>query len=109
MIFVPLPDDAARKEVFKVHTKNVNLDKSVKLDKLVKETKGYSGADIEAVVRKAGILAIKDVVNKKVKKGVVKKKHFDEALEKVKPSVTKNDSTKFWHSDESKGKDMNVA
>jgi transitional endoplasmic reticulum ATPase len=98
LIFVPMPDADARKEVFKVHTKDVKLDKGVKLDKLVDRTEGYSGADIEAVIRKAGILAIKDIVDKKVKDGKVSMKHFDTALEKVKASVSKEDQTKYWHS-----------
>jgi transitional endoplasmic reticulum ATPase len=108
-IYVPLPDKSARKEVFKVHLKGVKVDKSVKLDKLVQKSEGYSGADIEALVRKAGIMAIRDVVGKKTKKAVVKMKHFEQALESVKPSVGKEETTKYWKkSGENKGKDVGV-
>ncbi len=96
IIYVPMPDRDTRREILKVHTKGVNLDKKVNLEKLVDRTEGYSGADIEALVRKAGVLAIKDVVDKKVKEAKVKMKHLETALESVKPSVTKEDTTKYW-------------
>jgi len=46
---------------------------------------GYTGADIEAVVREAGLIALREDINS----NQVKKSHFEEALKKVKPSVTK--------------------
>jgi transitional endoplasmic reticulum ATPase len=107
LVYVPLPDEGGRKEIFKVHIREVKLDKSVKLEKLVNETGGYSGADIEALVRKAGILAIKELIDKKTKEPKVGMKHFEEALKVVKPSVTK-DSTQYWRGCESKGKDVGV-
>jgi len=87
LILVPMPDEAARREIVKIHTGGMKLGKNVKLAELVKKTKGYSGADIEALIRKAGMLAIRDVIGRKGKGEVVKKSHFDEALKKVKPSV----------------------
>jgi transitional endoplasmic reticulum ATPase len=108
-IYVPLPDNAARKEIFKVHLSGVSIDKSVKIDKLVTKTVGYSGADIGAVVRKAGILAIRELISKKVKKAVVKEKHFEEALDIVKASVGKDDATRYWKKGcDAKGKDIGV-
>jgi len=108
LIYVPMPDSAARKEIFKVHTKGVRLDKGVKLDPLVNKTDGYSGADIEAVVRKAGVLAIKDLVNRKVKVAKVTLKHFEAALEKVKPSVSKEDRNRYWRGKNPASDDINV-
>jgi len=87
LVLVPMPDEDARREVFKIHTKGMNLGKGVNLAELVKRTKGYSGADIEALIRKAGMLAIRDVIGRKSKAEKVNKSHFDEALKKVKPSV----------------------
>jgi transitional endoplasmic reticulum ATPase len=107
---VPLPDADARKEVFRVHTTGVKLDKSVKIEKLVERTDGYSGADIEALVRKAGMLAIKDIVDKKTKESEVSMKHFEEALKKIRPSVIKDDIAKLWRVTGDVGqKDVNVA
>ena len=53
--------------------------KVVNLDKLAVKIIGYTGADIEGVVREAAILALRK--NPKAKE--VTMKHFDEALEQV--------------------------
>ena len=53
LLEIPLPDNDARKEVLKIHTSKKPLDKTVSLDKLVELTKGYSGADIAALVNAA--------------------------------------------------------
>ncbi len=85
IILAPAPSEKARLEIFKVHTKDMPLDKDVKIEELAKETEGYVGADIEAVCREAALLALrKDIKSKKVNK-----EHFDAALKKVSPSVTK--------------------
>ena len=57
--------------------------KGVDIKKIAKETKGYSGADLEALCREAGINALRE----NIKAQDVKKKHFDEAMDKVKPSI----------------------
>ena len=62
------------------------LAKNVNLGEIAKKTDGYTGADLEAVAREAGMLALRE----DMKAEQVKKKHFDGALKKVKPSVTKN-------------------
>jgi len=87
IILVPPPDKEARKKIFEVHTRNMPLAKDVKIDELAEKTEGYSGADIEAVCREAGLEALREDMNAKE----VKLKHFTAALEKVKPSLTKKD------------------
>jgi transitional endoplasmic reticulum ATPase len=109
LIYVPMPDADARREIIKVHLTGVGLDKDVKLEKLVGRTDGYSGADIEALVRKAGMLAIKEVVDKKSKEARIAAKHFEEALKKVRPSVVKEDYSKLWRGGEGKPPDISIA
>jgi transitional endoplasmic reticulum ATPase len=82
-VLVPSPDDGARREIFRVHTKRMPLGKDVNLKSLAKDTEGYSGADIEAIVREAGLNALREDFSAKS----VRKKHFDEALKKVRPSI----------------------
>ena len=53
---------------------------------LSKKTEGYVGADIEAVCRESAILALREDINSRE----IFKKHFERALEKVRPSVTKD-------------------
>jgi len=83
MILVPVPEEKTRLEIFKVHTKGMPL-KGVSLEALAKKTEGYAGADIEAVCREAAILALR----KDIKSKEITSKFFDEALSKVRASVT---------------------
>jgi len=91
IVYVPVPTKEGRLKIFDIHTKNMPLDKSVKLDKLAEETDGYTGADIEALAREAAMLALRENIDTKQ----VTKKHFDKAMEKVLPSVSKNDQHRY--------------
>jgi len=85
IILAPVPDLDARKAIFKVHTKGMPL-KKVDTDDLAKKTENYVGADIEAICREAAILALREDIKSKD----ISMKHFEKALEKVRPSVTKD-------------------
>ena len=85
IIHVPIPDLEARKAIFAVHTKPMPLAPDVNIDALAEKTEGYVGADIESVCREAAIFMLREDIHAKK----VTKKAFDKALEKVKPSVTK--------------------
>ena len=84
VVLVPPPDEKARLDILKVHTKNMALDSDVNLVNLSKKTEGYSGADIGALCRKAGVIALHE--NIKIEK--VSKRHFEAALNKINPSTT---------------------
>jgi len=85
LIFVPPPDEKGRYEILKVHTKNMPLAKDVDLKEIAKRTENYSGADLEALCREAALFALRENIEAKE----VKMKHFEKALEKVKPSLSK--------------------
>jgi transitional endoplasmic reticulum ATPase len=87
IILVTAPDKEARELILKVHTKDMPLTKDVDIKKLAEETDGYSGADLEAVAREAGIIALREDINATE----VKSKHFKKALDAVKPSLSKGD------------------
>jgi len=82
-IMVQAPREEARLNIFKIHTKNMPLEKGIDLKKLAKETEGYSGADIEAVCREAALNALRENIEAKQ----VSKKHFEESMKKSKPSI----------------------
>jgi len=86
ILLVNTPTEEGRVQILKVHTKKMPLAKNISLSELAKKTDGYTGADIEAVIREAGMLALRENIESKQ----VMKKHFDEALKKIRPSVTKN-------------------
>lgn len=91
VVFVPPPDTDARLEIFKVHTREMPLADDVSLEKLADETEGYSGADIEGLVREAAMAAVRDDWKAKP----VKMKHFEEALSEVRPSISPDDVKRF--------------
>ncbi len=84
LLLVPPPDKKARLEIFRVHTKNMPLADDVNLEILAEKTEGYSGADIEAVCREAGMFAMRE--GEDVDK--VYMRHFEQALKLIRPSIT---------------------
>lgn len=63
LINIPAPDSDARKQIFKVHTRKMEEAGSlhdVDYDALVSLTEGLTGAEIEAICREAGMLAIRN-------------------------------------------------
>jgi transitional endoplasmic reticulum ATPase len=88
LIEIPLPDEKARLAIFKVHTKNMPL-KNVDLEDLARKTKDFSGADIAAVCREAGMFAIRENINA----DRVEAHHFEKALSKVKDTKFTEEET----------------
>jgi transitional endoplasmic reticulum ATPase len=84
ILLVGAPDKKSRKAIFEIHTKKMPLAKDVDMTVLVDRTEGYVGADIEAVCREAAMLALR----KNIKVKEVKMEFFEDALKKVRPSVT---------------------
>ena len=58
LIDVPLPANDSRLNIFKIHSKKMNLN-NVEFDKLIEKTDGFSGAEIKAVCTEAGYFAIR--------------------------------------------------
>ena len=103
-IFVPAPDEESRRKIFEVYlggeTENI-LAKEVDIDALVKQTEGYVGADIEALVREAKMAAMRDFIilmgtrNEQERKDAIKnvmltQAHFDAAVSHVKGSLDRD-------------------
>lgn len=83
IILAGVPDEASREAIFKVHLKGMKHDASI--PELVSLTEGYVGADIEAVCREAAMFELR----KNIDAEKVTKKSFEKALEKVRPSASK--------------------
>jgi len=84
-ILIPPPNAKARLEILKIHTRNMPL-KGVDLKEIAEKTEGFSGADLEALCREAAMNALREDIKAKA----VEKKHFEEALKKITPSLTKD-------------------
>ena len=85
ILLVDAPNEQGRHNILKIHTHKMPLARNINLKDLAKKTSGYTGADLEALSREAAMLALRESPDAKQ----VTKKHFEEALTKVKPSVTK--------------------
>jgi transitional endoplasmic reticulum ATPase len=93
----PIPNKEARYEILKIHTKKMResgaLSEDVDLNYLAEMTHGYSGADIEHLCQEASAKALHEniaalIEEKKDYKTIkVTRKHFEEALKEIKPSL----------------------
>lgn len=91
-IYIPLPNEEDRREIFKVHMKPLKLDfesSSIEevIQSLAQETAGYSGAEIAEICDVAGTLALRENIENKF----IKLDHFQEALKNVKPKTEAED------------------
>ena len=91
ILLVGSPDKKGRENIFKIHTKKMPLAKDVDVEKIIEQTDGYVGADIESLVREAAMLALRDNIDTKI----VSMKYFEEAMKKVGTSVTKSDMDRY--------------
>lgn len=78
LIKVGIPDEKGRLEIFKIHIKNMKLEKGVSLEKINSKMDNFSGAEIHAVCTEAGYFAIRKDKTK------VCEKDFLDAIKKVK-------------------------
>ncbi|OXB41687.1 hypothetical protein B1J92_K08910g [Nakaseomyces glabratus] len=59
-IEIPLPNEAGRLEIFKIHTSKVKKSGEFDFDAAVKMSDGFNGADIRNCATEAGFFAIRD-------------------------------------------------
>jgi len=83
VIEIGFPDEPARLGILKIHTAKMPFDGDINLAELAKSTDGYTGADLENLVREAGMFAIREG-NKKVKS-----RHFQSSLKSIVPATRK--------------------
>ena len=99
MIEIGMPDQEARLEILKIHTKKRPLAGDVDLAAISKKTDGYSGADLANVCNEAVMLAIREYVlagkpqdEEEIAKYRIESRHFEEALKKALPSRKERES-----------------
>jgi len=60
---VPLPDEKARLEILRIHTSGKPLADDIDLKALARATQGLAGSDLEALCRRASMLAIREFID----------------------------------------------
>ena len=85
----PLPDRDARREILRIHAEEMPVASAVDLDVIADRTAGYSGGDLAALVREAGLLAIEDAIvdDDLPTDPTVDGDHFERALAETSPST----------------------
>src|SRR5690625_240289 len=76
-IYVDLPDIRERKAIFEVHVKPLQVNETVDVDFLAKQTPGFSGADIANVCNEAPLIAARK------NKSAVEKQDFLDAVDRI--------------------------
>jgi transitional endoplasmic reticulum ATPase len=84
LIYVPVPDQAGRRRILAIHTEAMPLAGDVDLDSLAARTERFTGADLEDLVRRAGLTALRD----SIEATEVPMAAFERALEETRASVT---------------------
>ncbi|RSL66748.1 hypothetical protein CEP54_003557 [Fusarium duplospermum] len=96
---IGLPDMKSRSEILGVLLEGEELEPSVSIDALARETEGYSGSDLRSLCAEAALTwAIENSKNRsgndssdepgKMRLGAT---HFAKALQRIRPSVSKKD------------------
>ncbi|MBU1018468.1 AAA family ATPase, partial [Patescibacteria group bacterium] len=76
-VVIDSPDIGDREAILKIHTANKPLTKTSDLNKIARQTPGFSGADLENLANEAAILAAKN------DKKTVSQKDLEQSIEKV--------------------------
>ncbi len=84
LIYVPVPDEEGRHRILQIHTVNMPLGEDVDLREIARRTRGFTGADLENLVRRAGLMALRE----DLAADTVPMRLFEKALEDTRASVT---------------------
>jgi cell division protease FtsH len=76
-ILIEKPERPARKEIFRVHVRDLRLADDLDLTLLARQTPGFAGAEIANVCNEAALLAARD------DKDAVAMTHFEQAIDRV--------------------------
>ena len=62
-VILPVPNAQGRREILRIHSRNMSLDVDVDLDQLANITYGFVGADLQALCKEAGMAALRRYLN----------------------------------------------
>src|SRR3989338_6385121 len=98
-IDIGVPSKEGRLDILKIHTRNMPLDKGVKLEKIAEITHGFVGADLAALAKEAAMIVLRKVLpdlkldeeepipKEVLERMVLAQSDFIESLKVVRPSA----------------------
>jgi proteasome regulatory subunit len=90
LIEVPKPDERGRGQIFRIHTRDMNIDDDLDYASLADVADDASGADIKAICTEAGMFAIRD------ERTTVRMQDFEDAYEKIQDEETDEDVSRTF-------------
>ena len=84
LIYVGVPDTAGRRRILAIHTEGMPLAEDVNLETIAQRADRFTGADLEDLVRRAGLTALRRGIDT----GSVTMADFEAALAETRASVT---------------------
>ncbi|UIJ45702.1 CDC48 family AAA ATPase [Sphingomonas cannabina] len=84
LIYVGVPNQEGRRRILDIQTQKMPLAEDVDLDSIAARAERFTGADLEDIVRRAGMIALRKSLGAKT----VSMADFEEALEESRASVT---------------------
>ena len=84
LIYVAVPSAEGRRRILSIQTQKMPLADDVDLDRIADRADRFTGADLEDVVRRAGLIALRESLESKE----VRQVHFEQALAESRASVT---------------------
>ncbi|CAI2165402.1 16009_t:CDS:10 [Funneliformis geosporum] len=88
LIYIGLPNEFERFDILQVISKKVSFGDNVNLNELSKNTKMYSGADLEILIRESGLCSLReDILSTKINN-----KHIESTLKKMNETKTLDDN-----------------
>jgi proteasome regulatory subunit len=78
IIKVPAPTERGREQIFRIHTRDMNISDDINYSRLAENADGCTGADIQATCTEAGMITIRD------ERTQVTQEDFEQAIQKVK-------------------------
>jgi transitional endoplasmic reticulum ATPase len=112
LIYIPLPDESSRLQIFKACLRKSPVSKDLDLATLAKLTQGFSGADITEICQRACKYAIREDIEREIRKQKapedmdedspndidaeeIKVAHFEESLKFARRSVSDADIFRY--------------
>jgi len=119
LIYIPLPDEGSRKQIFQSVLRKSPVAPDVDFDALTKHTHGFSGADITEICQRSCKYAIRESIERDIERekqmaenpdameteegangeeeapGMITKAHFEEAMKFARRSVSDADIRRY--------------
>jgi len=90
LIEVPKPDEAGREQIFKIHTRSMNIADDVDYVQLAEMASEASGADVKAICTEAGMFAIRE------DRTEIRMVDFQEAYDKIQTEEQEEDVSRTF-------------